>query len=152
MKKSLIVSLLISLGVGLLSGIITRGNMDVYKYLVKPPLSPPIITFPIVWTILYILMGISSYMIYESKNVNNDEALKIYLTQLLFNFIWPILFFLLNYRFISFIWIIMLLITIVIMIIKFYRINKTSAYLQLIYLFWVIFASYLNFGFYILNR
>lgn len=152
MKKSLIVSLLISLGVGLLSGIITRGNMDVYKYLVKPPLSPPIITFPIVWTILYILMGISSYMIYESKNVNSDEALKIYFTQLLFNFIWPILFFLLNYRFISFIWIIMLLIIIVIMITKFYKINKISTYLQLPYVFWVIFASYLNFGFYILNR
>ena len=151
MKKSLIFSLLISLGVGALSAIITSGSMDVYKYLVKPPLSPPSIVFVIIWPILYILMGISSYIIYESKDINSDKALKVYAIQLLFNFVWPILFFLLGYRFISFIWIIALLITIVIMIIKFYKINKLSAYLQLPYLFWTLFACYLNIGFYILN-
>ena len=151
MKKSLIISLLISLGVGALSAIITSGSMDMYEYLVKPPLSPPSILFIILWPILYIFMGISSYIIYESKDINSDKALKVYGVQLFLNFIWPILFFLLGYRFISFIWIIVLLITIVIMIKKFYRINKLSAYLQLPYLFWILFASYLNIGFYILN-
>lgn len=149
--KKLIISLLISLGVGGLSALITSGSMDIYKTLIKPPLAPPSILFPIVWTILYILMGISSYMIYESENYKKDDALKIYLLQLGINFIWPIFFFLLKLRLISLIIIILLLIAIIFMIIKFYKINKTSAYLQIPYLIWVLFATYLNFGFYILN-
>lgn len=152
MKKSLIISLLISLGVGFLSGIVTRGNVDIYKYLVKPPFAPPSIVFPIVWTILYIFMGISSYLIYNSSSKEKSSALTIYGIQLVLNFIWPIIFFLLNYRLISFVVIFILLITIIIMIIKFYKINKLSAYLQIPYLLWIIFASYLNLGFYVLNR
>ena len=74
--------------------------MDLYKYLVKPPLSPPGIVFIIVWSILYVLMGISAYKIYESKNIGRDKALIVYITQLFLNFIWPILFFTLNYRFV----------------------------------------------------
>ena len=120
MKKSLIISLLISLGVGLLSGLITMGKTDIYKYLVKPPFAPPSIVFPIVWNLLYILMGVSAYLIFNSNSNKKSDALTVYCIQLVLNFIWPILFFLLNYRFISFIWIIMLLITIVIMIIKYY--------------------------------
>lgn len=152
MKKSLIISLLISLGVGIVSSIITGGNMEIYKYLVKPPFAPPSIIFPFVWTILYIFMGISAYLIFNSNSNKKSDALTVYGIQLVLNFIWPILFFLLNYRFVSFIVIITLLIFIVIMIIKFYRINRLSAYLQIPYLLWVIFASYLNYGFYILNR
>lgn len=152
MKKSLIISLLISLGVGFLSGIVTRGNVDIYKYLVKPPFAPPSIVFPLVWTILYIFIGISSYLIYNSSSKEKSSALTIYGIQLVLNFIWPIIFFLLNYRLISFVVIFILLITIIIMIIKFYKINKLSAYLQIPYLLWIIFASYLNFGFYVLNR
>ena len=97
-------------------------------------------------------MGISAYLIFNSNSNKKSNALTIYGIQLVLNFIWPILFFLLNYRFVSFIVIITLLITIVIMIIKFYRINRLSAYLQIPYLLWVIFANYLNYGFYILNR
>ena len=147
--KKLIISILISLGVGGLSALITSGSMDVYKTLVKPPLAPPSILFPIVWTILYILMGISSYLIYKS---NDNDSLKVYALQLLINFIWPILFFVLKLRLLSFIWIILLLAIVLIMIIKFYRVNKLSAYLQIPYLIWVLFASYLNLGFYIINR
>ena len=150
--KNLIISLLISLGVGGLSALITSGSMDIYKILVKPPLAPPSILFPIVWTILYILMGISSYMIFNSDDYMKDSALKIYLLQLGLNFIWPIFFFLLKLRLAALIIISLLLITIAYMIIKFYRINKTSAYLQIPYLLWVSFATYLNLGFYILNR
>lgn len=151
MKKELIISLCISLGTGVLSALITMGSMDIYKYLDKPVLSPPSIIFPIVWTILYILMAISAYLIYES-NKDNTNAIIIYLLQLFINFIWPIFFFLLNYRLISLFIIIFLLALIIIMIIKFYKINKVAAYLQISYLLWVIFATYLNYGFYILNK
>ena len=151
MKKSLIISLLISLSVGGLSALTTMGSMDIYKYLDKPPLAPPPITFPIVWTILFILMGISSYLIYESSDENKGKALLIYGIQLVVNFIWPIFFFVLNYRLIALFIIISLLILIIIMIIKFYKINKLAAYIQIPYLLWVAFATYLNLGFYILN-
>lgn len=152
MKKSLIISLLISLGVGGLSALLTMGSMDIYKYLDKPPLAPPSIVFPIVWTILFILMGISAYLIYNSNSEYKQKALLIYGIQLLVNFIWPIFFFVLNYRLIALFIIIILLILIIIMIIKFYKINKLAAYLQIPYLLWVSFATYLNLGFYILNR
>ena len=152
MKKSLIISLLISLGVGGLSALVTMGSMDIYKYLDKPLFAPPSIVFPIVWTILFILMGISSYLIYESDGDNKSKALLVYGIQLLVNFVWPIFFFVLSYRLIALFIIITLLIFIVIMIVKFYKINKLAAYLQILYLLWVAFATYLNFGFYILNR
>ena len=132
-KKSLIISLIISLGVGGLSALFTMGSMDIYKYLDKPPLAPPSIVFPIVWTILFILMGISAYLIYESNSENKQSALLIYGIQLLVNFLWPIL------------------ILIIVMIVKFFKINKLAAYLQIPYLIWVAFATYLNLGFYILN-
>lgn len=149
--KNLIISLLISLGVGGLSFLITMGSMDIYKYLVKPPLAPPSILFPIVWTILYILMGISAYLIYRDSSIDNG-ALKVYLIQLFINFVWPILFFLLSYRLLSLIWIILLVIVVIVMIIKFYKVNRVAAYLQIPYLIWILFATYLNLGFYILNR
>lgn len=152
MKKSLTISLLISLGVGGLSALLTMGSMDIYKYLDKPPLAPPPIVFPIVWTILFILMGISAYLIYNSNSEYKQKALLIYGIQLLVNFTWPIFFFVLNYRLIALFIIIILLISIIIMIIKFYKINKLAAYLQIPYLLWVSFATYLNLGFYILNR
>jgi len=152
MKKSLIINLLISLGVGGLSALLTMGSMDIYKYLDKPPLAPPSIVFPIIWTVLFTLMGISSYLIYESNNENKQKALLIYSIQLLVNFAWPIFFFVLSYRLIALFIIITLLILIIMMIIKFYNINKLAAYLQIPYVLWVAFATYLNFGLYILNK
>lgn len=126
--------------------------MEIYKYLDKPSLSPPAIVFPIVWTILYILMGVSSYLIYESNSEKKDNALIIYGIQLVLNFFWTIIFFLLNLRLLAFIWIIILLIFVVLMIVSFYKINKKAAYLQIPYLLWVIFATYLNYMLYILNK
>jgi len=152
MKKSLIINLLISLGVGGLSALLTMGSMDIYKYLDKPPLAPPSIVFPIIWTVLFTLMGISSYLIYESNNENKQKALLIYSIQLLVNLAWPIFFFVLSYRLTALFIIITLLILIIMMIIKFYNINKLAAYLQIPYVLWVAFATYLNFGLYILNK
>lgn len=149
--KSLIINLVISLGTGILSALITRNSMDNYKKLNLPKLAPPSILFPIVWTILFILMGISAYIIYKSNSNKKQNALKIYAAQLIINFIWPILFFNLNLYLFSFIWIILLWIFILLMINSFKKISNTAAYLQIPYLLWVTFASYLNFMIYYLN-
>ncbi len=149
--RPLIISISISLGLGILSGLLTMNSFNDYKNLNLPPLSPPSFIFPIVWTILYILMGISSYIIYTSNNENIHLALRIYDIQLIVNLMWPILFFNFKQYLLSFIWLVLLIILVTIMIIKFYKINKFSGYLQLPYLIWTLFAGYLNLGVYILN-
>ena len=150
--KYLIISILISLGVGGLSALITGGDMDTYKYLSKPPLSPPSVLFPIVWTILFILMGISAYMVYVSKDRDKNSALAVYVIQLIVNFFWSIIFFSLKLRLFAFIWIILLLVLIIIMIVNFYRIYNKAGLLQIPYLIWTCFATYLTIAIYILNR
>ncbi len=149
--KNLIISLAISLGTGILSGFLSMGGMDSFDQAIKPPLTPPDIVFPIVWTILFTLMGISSYIIWESDSPNRKNALIIYGVQLVVNFIWPILFFNFQAYTISFIWIIILWLLIIAMIVSFYQISKPAALLQIPYLLWVTFAAYLNLGVAILN-
>lgn len=149
--KPLLASLLISLGVGGLSALLTKNNMSVYSSLIQPPLAPPGFIFPVVWTILFILMGISAYLVAVSPSEEKTSALTIYGVQLVINFFWSIFFFnLKNYTF-SFLWLLLLLVFIVIMIVKFYRINKTAGLLQIPYLLWVIFAGYLNLMISLLN-
>lgn len=150
--KSLITNLTISLGTGLLSALLTKDSMSVYENINKPLLSPPSIVFPIVWTVLFTLMGISSYLIYNSNSSNKTDALKIYAFQLIVNFIWPILFFNFQVYLISFIWLLFLWILILFMIINFYKINKNAGLLQIPYILWVTFAGYLNLMVYILNK
>lgn len=150
-KTALIISILIPLAAGSLSSLIS-GNTFMYSSIQRPPLSPPPAVFPIVWTILFILMGIASYLIYISGSPSSDEALKIYGLQLFFNFFWSIIFFGLSQYLIAFIWLIILIILIIIMIMKFYKINPTAAYLLIPYLLWCLFSAYLNFGIYWLNR
>lgn len=149
--KSLTANLAISLGTGILSALITRNSMNTYKNLNLPKLAPPSILFPIVWTILFILMGISAYIIYESNSDQKQSALTIYGIQLLVNFIWPILFFNLELYLFSFVWIILLWLLIILMINSFKKISNVAAYLQIPYLLWVTFASYLNFMIYYNN-
>ena len=151
-SKEEIISLLIPLSVGFLSGLLAMGGIRAFDSLVMPPLSPPGFVFPIVWTMLYVLMGISSYIIYNENSYHSDCCLKIYLINLFVNFLWTPIFFGLNLRLFSFIWILLLDIVIVYMIICFYKVNKKSAYLQIPYLAWSLFATYLNLAFYILNR
>ena len=146
--KPFVISLLISLGVGGLSALLTKDNMDIYKNLKQPALAPP----SIVWTILFILMGISAYLIYVSDSYQKKNALIIYGVQLLINFLWPIIFFnYQNYLF-SFVWLIFLWVIIIRMIIAFYKISKPAAYLQIPYLLWVTFAGYLNLAIFLLNK
>lgn len=152
--SKLLVSILISLGTGVLSGLLSRGGMEVYQRVNKPAFSPPPILFPIVWTILFILMGISAYMIYISNAEKSDKAsaLTVYGIQLAVNFLWPIFFFNCEAFLFSFIWIIILWILIIAMIALFNGISKTAAYLQIPYLIWVTFAAVLNFSIYWLNK
>ena len=142
-------SILIPVVIGGVVGLIISGSMD-YESLQKPPLSPPGIIFPIVWTILYILMGIS-YGILESKNLNDEKINLIYYLQLFVNALWSIFFFIFKWRLFSFIWIILLLVLIIIMIVKFYKKDKLSGILQIPYLLWTLFATYLNLSIYLMN-
>ncbi|MEF2835101.1 MAG: TspO/MBR family protein [Clostridia bacterium] len=148
--KTYFKAILIPVLVGGIVGFFISGSID-YNSLEKPFLSPPSITFPIVWTILYILMGIS-YAILESNSLVNSKINSIYYLQLFFNALWPIAFFLLKWRLFAFIWIIILAVLIIIMIARFYEKQKTAAWLQVPYLLWALFATYLNFGVYLLNR
>lgn len=150
--KKLAKCLGISLGVGALSALFTMFGMDSFEKAVKPPLTPPSFLFPIVWTILFILMGISSYIVCNSDSENRTTALSVYGIQLAVNFFWPIFFFNLEAYLFSFIWIILLWILIIVMIVQFNKISKVAALLQIPYLLWVTFAAYLNFGIYLLNR
>lgn len=143
-------SILIPLIVGGVIGLIISGSID-YDSLQKPPLAPPSILFPIMWTILYILMGIS-YGILKDKTLVNKEINLIYYIQLFVNALWPIAFFVLKWRLFAFFWIILLATLIIIMIIKFYKKNKLSGLLQIPYLLWTLFATYLNLSIYLLNK
>ena len=149
-KSVFIISILIPLAVGSISALIS-GNMSSYTALNKPAFSPPGYIFPIVWTILYILMGISSYIVYSSNSPNKPKALLIYGIQLFFNFCWSIIFFGLDLYLFAFIWLIALIFIIIIMIRQFYIVSPLAAYLQIPYLIWCIFAAYLNFSIFILN-
>ena len=152
--KPYIISVAIALGVGILAALFTRENMDIYERIQTPPLSPPGILFPIVWTVLYTLMGISSAIIYTKgtkEGISVSEALKTYALQLGVNFFWSILFFNAEAFFISFLWILFLWGLIIKMIKEFYKISPLAAKLQLPYFLWVTFAAYLNFAIFILN-
>jgi benzodiazapine receptor len=151
--KPLVLSLLISLGVGGLSGLLISGSTGVYESALRPPLSPPAAVFPVVWTILYILMGISAYLIWmSSPSPERKRALTIYGVQLGVNFIWPLLFFCAQAFFPAFLWLVLLLILVIVMISAFSRLNRTAALLQVPYLVWTVFAAYLNLGVWFLNR
>ena len=148
-SKNYALSIIIPLALGGIVGFLISGSMD-YDTLNQPPLSPPSLLFPIVWTLLYVLMGIS-FGILRDKHLDDSDVKLIYYVQLIVNLLWPIAFFVLKWRLFAFIWILILDALVVLMIFTFYKRNKTAALLQLPYLAWVLFASYLNLGVYILN-
>ena len=141
--KKLIKNILIPVIMGGIVGLIISPFMN-YNNLNKPPLSPPGIVFPIVWTILYIIMGYSFYK-------QNEQNKTIYYTQLIVNGLWSIIFFIFKWYLISTIWIILLIILVTIMIYKFYKENKIAGLINIPYLIWLFFALYLSFGVYLLN-
>ena len=153
-KKKLwtyVVSIVIALAVGGLSALINAGKMT-NPELAQPPLSPPAWLFPIVWTILFTLMGISAARVYLSECKGKSDALFIYATQLVVNFLWTLLFFNLQLRLFAFFWLLGLLAVVGWMVSKMEPIDDTAAKLQIPYLVWLCFAAYLNFATWMLNR
>ena len=159
-------SILLPVIVGGIVGLIISRFID-YNSLEKPFLAPPSIVFPIVWTILYILMGMKkraylgmtlyilmgiSYGRLKSKELTDEKTNIIYYVQLGINALWSIFFFVLKWRLFSFFWIILLDIAVILMIINFYKKDKVAGLLQIPYLLWSLFATYLNLGIYLLNR
>lgn len=144
--KTLIKSILIPLLAGFV-GYLLSGGTEIYSSINKPSFAPPSLIFPIVWTILYILMGISFYIIINSQNKENKEkAVVIYFIQLALNIIWPLIFFKFNLFFIAFLWVLLLLGFVIYMTYLFYKINPKAAYLQIPYILWLSFASILSYA------
>lgn len=157
MKKhkwlSYVLWILFTEGVGFLSGWLTREGSQLYSQtIVKPPLSPPAMVFPIVWGILFVLMGIGAARIYLAEpSPERTRGLRIFLLQLAFNFFWSILFFNFQVFGIVLIWLLILWGLILWMIFTFRQVDPLAAWLQVPYLLWVSFAAYLNFGVWRLN-
>lgn len=148
-----ILCVLIPLFVGQLSSALTAENISILDSLDKPPLFPPDLIFPIVWTILYILMGIASYLVLVSNADPNDivDAISAYLLQLAVNFFWSIFFFNFQAFLFSFLWLVLLWILVALTIYNFAQVSKTAAYLMIPYLVWITFAGYLNLSIFLLN-
>ena len=140
--KTFLICVAIPLLVGGLAGFLTNDSMETFSMLNQPPLSPPGIVFPIVWTILYTLMGISSYLVVTSDatKAEKQNALFVYGIQLAINFFWSLFFFNLQWYLFSFFWLLLLWAFILNTIIQFYRISKPAAYLMIPYLIWVTFV------------
>ena len=148
--KLITISIFIALLFGIM-GSLLGDTTSGYKMLNTPSFAPPGYIFPIVWTTLYILMGISSYIIYVSNNKNKKNALILYTIQLIINSLWTFFFFNLGLLLFSFWWIILIIVLVSLMIYNFYKIKPISAYLQIPYLVWLTFAAFLNYSIYLLN-
>lgn len=146
MKKIII---FIPIILGTLVGLLLMNSYEFYQGLIKPPLAPPNWLFPIAWSILYLLMGISYYKIIDKT----DDVIvrQIYRIQLFFNLVWPVIFFIFELLLLSSIWIVCLDVLVIIMIYMFYKIDSKSGLLQIPYLIWILFATYLNISIFILN-
>ena len=153
-KRLLFTCVAIPLIVGAVSALLTKNSMETFGMLNQPPLSPPAWLFPVAWTLLYALMGISSYLIVTSDAPKEEirEAIRIYAYQLIVNFLWSTFFFNFGWYLFSFLWLVLLWILVLIMIIKFKEISKAAAYTNIPYIIWLTFAAYLNLGIWILNR
>ena len=151
--RPLLIALAIPLAVGVLAALLSRGNMDLFDTVRKPPLSPPAWLFPVAWTVLYLLMGLASYRAYTARaaTAQKNRALLFYAAQLAFNFFWPLLFFNLGAFTFAFFWLAALLALILVTAVKFYTLDRPAGYLLIPYVLWVLFAGYLNLGIALLN-
>ena len=121
-----------------------------YKELIKPPFAPPSIVFPIAWSIIYLLMGISYYL-YREEYKEDSKEITVYYAQLFVNSLWSIIFFIWKFRFLAVLWIFLLDFLVIWLFILFYKKKRISAYLNIPYILWILFASYLTVGIYFLN-
>ena len=147
--KLYVKTILVPVVLGGIVGLLISSSI-MYDNLVQPPLAPPSFLFPIVWTILYILMGVS-YGLLVQNGQDSENISSIYYLQLFVNLLWPLFFFVLQWRLFAFFWLLLLIGLVIAMIIRFYRNHKGAGLLQLPYLLWLFFAAYLNLSIYILN-
>ena len=148
------VSIAIPLAVGLLSALFTMGNMDIYPELNAPPLAPPAWLFPIVWTVLYILMGVSCAMVLTNRGrdpMAAEQGIKYYAVSLALNFGWSIIFFNKGAYLFALLWLLVLLYTVVRTVLCYRKVSWIAAVLQLPYIVWLLFAGYLNASIWLLN-
>ncbi len=153
-KITLAICIAIPLLVGGLAAFLTKDAMGIFEMVQQPPLSPPAWLFPVVWTILYTIMGVSSYWILNSdaEQEGIQNAIQIYGWQLLINFLWPTFFFNFQWFLFSFFWLVLLWLMVFLMIWKFKDISRIAAIMNIPYLIWLTFAGYLNFAIWLLNR
>ena len=153
--RAWVIALVIPLAVGGFSALLTKDSMDLYSTVAMPPLSPPGWLFPVVWSVLYLLMGVSSALVWQRGEEEPEavsRALSVYAVSLGFNFLWSILFFSCRWFLVAFFWLLGLLGLIVATIAAYRSISKTAARLQIPYALWVAFAGYLNAAIWYLNR
>lgn len=156
MKKRNIINILLVIApllIGICSSILTRDMMVEYGTLSKPPLSPPTIVFPIAWTILYLLMGIASAIIYSKEEYSNNRStgLTLHVVQLILNFFWSIIFFNMGQYYFAFIWLVILWLVVFSMMMNYKKISQTAFFLNVPYIVWLTFAGYLNLAVAIMN-
>lgn len=151
--KRAAVCVAIPLAVGGVTALLTRGSMELFSALEQPPLSPPAWLFPVVWTLLYLLMGLASYRVLSAPAPREDvrTALWLYGLQLAVNFVWPLLFFNLQWFLLAFFWLMLLWLLVIVTALKFRRIDEPAGWLLLPYVLWTTFAAYLNLGIFVLN-
>lgn len=150
--RDYVVSVAAALAVGGLSALLTMNSMTEFSWLDKPPLSPTAAVFPIVWSILFILMGIAAAMIWRSRDPRRGSALFTYGLQLFVNFFWTIIFFNMEMRLFAFFWLLLLLALVTATALSFKNIRPAAGALLIPYILWLCFAAYLNLGVYLLNR
>ena len=151
--KSFFIAVAIPLAVGALSAFLSGGGMQAFSALNKPPLSPPRLAFPVVWTILYILMGLASWLVWNEspRCPEARDGLALYALQLFFNFFWSIIFFNWKQYLAAFIWLLGMILLIWSCRNNFLKCSKTAGNLLVPYLLWCVFAAYLNVMIYLLN-
>ncbi|MDO4540955.1 MAG: TspO/MBR family protein [Syntrophomonadaceae bacterium] len=151
--KTYVLFIALTEAVGALAGWLTRNGVEAYNGVLKSALTPPNMVFPIVWAILFALLGFGTARIWlAAPSPERWRGLLIFWVQLGFNFAWSLLFFNLQAFGFAFLWLIILWVLILLMIMSYHRVDKTAAWLQLPYLIWVTFAGYLNCVTWLLNR
>ncbi len=152
--KNIIIWVIASEAVGLLAGILSRNAVQFYgQTAIKPPLSPPDWLFPVVWTVLYALMGIGAGLVAsQTPDTERNRGLNLMVAQLIVNFFWPLLFFNAGAYGLALLWILLLLVLVIWMTLEFRKVSPLAAYLQIPYILWLLFATYLNAGVWYLNR
>lgn len=148
-------ALLFFIGTALAAGVIGAllgGDFSVVQQWNAPPLAPPSWLFFPVWTILYTLMGIAAYLVWQTGDIDRMQSIAVYFLQLAVNVLWPLFFFRLQWHLFSFFWLLLLVVLVAYTIKRFSAHSTVAAWLLLPYFVWLLFASYLNLGYYVLNR